>query len=119
MVVNTKTKGFSVLSDIAEIIEKNLKHTEKLTEWDGIAISKMDSLERKYCNTKFRTFFYKWLLPQSVSPYWKEQNRLIQMVSNNISEIEDVMRRNNRYVSLFMAIMQKYGLEKEWKNRGA
>ena len=117
--MDMKTKGLSVLSDIAEIIEKNLKHTEKLTEWDSIAISKMDSLEREYCNTKFRTFFYKWLLPQSVSPYLKEQNRLIQMVSNNISEIEDVTRRNNRYISLFMAIMQKYSLEKEWKNHGA
>lgn len=114
-----KEKGFLVLSDIAKIIEKNLEYTEKLTEWDSIAISKIDNLEREYCNTKFRTFFYKWLLPQSVSPYWKEQNRLIQMVSNNISVIEDVMRRNNRYVSLFMAIMQKYSLEKEWKNRGA
>ena len=117
--MDMKTKGLSVLSDIAEIIEKNLKYTEKLTEWDGIAISKMDSLERKYCNTKFHTFFYKWLLPQAVSPYRKEQSRLTQMVENNISEIETVMRRNNRYVSLFMAIMQKYGLEKEWKDRGA
>lgn len=114
-----KEKGFLVLSDIAKIIEKNLEHTEKLTEWDSIAISKMDSLERKYCNTKFRTFFYKWLLPQAVSPYRKEQSRLTQMVKNNISEIETVMRRNNRYISLFMAIMQKYSLEKEWKNRGA
>lgn len=117
--MDMKTKGFSVLSDIAEIIEKNLKHTEKLTEWDGIAISKMDSLERKYCNTKLRTFLFKWLLPPTVSPYWKEQNRLLQMVKNNISEIEIVMQRNNRYISLFMAIMQKYGLEKEWENRGA
>ena len=114
-----KEKGFLVLSDIAKIIEKNLEYTEKLTEWDGIAISKMDSLERKYCNTKFRTFFYKWLLPQAVSPYRKEQSRLTQMVKNNISEIETVMRRNNRYISLFMAIMQKYSLEKEWKNHGA
>lgn len=114
-----KEKGFLVLSDIAKIIEKNLEHTEKLTEWDSIAISKMDSLERKYCNTKFRTFFYKWLLPQAVSPYRKEQSRLTQMVKNNISEIETVMRRNNRYISLFMAIMQKYSLEKEWKNHGA
>ena len=113
-----KEKGFLVLSDISKIIEKNLEYMEKLTEWDSIAISKMDSLERKYCNTKFRTFFYKWLLPQAVSPYRKEQSRLTQMVSNNISEIEDVTRRNNRYISLFMAIMQKYSLEKEWKNHG-
>ena len=71
--MDMKTKGFSVLSDIAKIVEKNLEYTEKLTEWDGIAISKMDSLERKYCNTKFRTFFYKWLLPQAVSPYRKNR----------------------------------------------